>query len=29
MCLAGCQQEVYQPSGRIADAHDFGAETAP
>ena len=29
MCLAGYQQEVYQPSGCIADTHDLGAETTP
>ena len=29
MCLAGYQQEVYQPFGRIADTDDLGAETTP
>ena len=27
MCLAGYQQEVDQPSRRIADADDLGAKT--
>ncbi len=29
MGLAGCQQEVYQPSGRIADTDDLGAKPTP